>query len=421
VSLVSIILITGFTAGSYPAFYLSSFQPASILKGKSALQLSNSLLRRSLVVFQFVIAITLVCGMILVTRQLKYMQEENLGFSSSHKIVLPLRTQTAQANYFTLRNELSKISTVNNVTATDNIPGSKIFSDFGLYPEGSSMEKSVLVKNTWVQPNYLELMGIKLIAGRNFPETVNSESWNKVIINRSGARALGFTPEKIAGEKLYFDWQGDRYEFEVIGVMEDYHQLSLREEISPVLFRVNENPNHDFAIADVNSENISQTLAQLESTWKATNSDTPFEYSFLDENIQKQYAEDKKISMVITTFTIIAMIISCLGLYGLSTYMAEKRFKEIGVRKVLGASVQQIVVMMSNEFVRLVLISFVISVPLSFYAMTRWLEGFAYHISPDLSLYVLAGSAALLIAVLTISFESIRAASGNPINALRNE
>ena len=420
-SLTGITLVTGLMAGSYPAIYLSSFQPAKILKGKSALQSSNSVLRRSLVVFQFVIAITLVCGMIIVLRQLAYMQEQNLGFDSTHKIVLPLRTQSAKNNYLPLRNELAKISTVNGVTATNYIPGNNIFSDFGLYPDGSSMDKAVLVKNNWVEPNYLDMMGIQLIAGKNFPETRNSESWRKVILNRTAATELGFTPEEITGQMLHFDWQGDRYSFEVIGVMDDYHQVSLREAIDPVLFRVDQNPDHDFMIVDVSAQNISQSLSQFETTWKSVNIDTPFEYSFLDENIQKQYEEDRKISVVISTFTVIAMIISCLGLYGLSTYMAEKRFKEIGVRKVLGATVQQILVMMTGEFVKLVLIAFVIAVPLSLYSMSRWLEGFAYKISPDISLYVLAGSAALLIAIVTISFESIRAASGNPVNALRNE
>lgn len=420
-SLIAITLVTSLAAGSYPAFYLSSFKPANILKGKSVLNTANSLLRRSLVVFQFVIAITLVCGMIIVTRQINYMIEEDLGFNATHKIVLPLRTQSAQETFITLRNELSKIPSVNGITATNNIPGARVFSDFGLYPQGSSMEKAVLIRTNWVEPNYPELMGIKIIAGNDFPKTRNADSWNKIILNREAANKLGYTPEKIAGETLYFDWQGERYGFEVIGVMENYHQTSLKDAIYPLLFRVNEKPQHNFVVVDVDAQSISQSLAAFEKNWKSINPDTPFEYSFLDEHIQQQYEADRKVSLLISVFTVIAMIISCMGLYGLSTYMAERRFKEIGVRKVLGASVQQIVTMMSGEFVKLVLIAFVIAIPLSLYGMQKWLEGFAYKVSPDISLYLIAGCIALLIAVITISFESIKAASGNPVNALRNE
>lgn len=420
-SLSGIAIITGLVAGSYPAFYLSSFQPAAVLKGKAVYASSNSFLRRSLVVFQFVIAIALVCGMIIITKQLKFMEAKHLGFSADHKIVLPLRTQTAQANYTALRNELSKLASVNGITATNYIPGSNIFSDFGLYPQGSSMEKAVLVRNNWVEPNYLDLMDMKLIAGTNFPEVRSAESWRKVILNREAAKQLGFSPEEIVGQPLYFDWQGETYQFEVIGVMENYHQVSLKEVIKPVLFRVNETPNHATMIVDVDGRDIPHTLSSFEDAWKIINSDTPFEYSFLDENIQKQYNEDQKMSLMITLFTIIAMIISCLGLYGLSTYMAERRFKEIGVRKVMGASVNQIVGLMSKEFLKLVIIAFVIAVPLAWYTMNKWLEGFAYKMTIDALIFLYAGVGALAIALLTVSFESLKAASANPVKSLRSE
>jgi putative ABC transport system permease protein len=421
VASLAITLVTGLLAGSYPAFYLSSFKPSHILKGQSVLMSTNGLLRKSLVVFQFVIAITLVCGMIVVTRQLRYMQEQNLGFNQKHKLVLPLRTKQARDNYVALRDALSTMPSVNAVTATDRVPGDMIFSDFGLYPGGSSMEKAVLIRTNFVEPNFLNVMGIKVIAGQNFPETRNGESWRKLIVNREAAKQLGFTPDQIVGELLYFDWQGQRYDFEVIGVMENFHQTSLKEKIFPMLYRVNEKPQQSFAIVDVEGTQIDKTIASLQEVWTNVNQDTPFEYNFLDERIQKQYVEDRKVSVVINTFTIVAMIISCLGLYGLSTYMAEKRFKEIGVRKVLGASVSQIVAMMSSEFVKLVVVAFVIAVPLSVYCMNKWLEGFAYRINPDVMIYLLAGIIAFAIALLTISFESLKAASGNPVKALRNE
>jgi putative ABC transport system permease protein len=204
--------------------------------------------------------------------------------------------------------------------------------------------------------------------------------------------------------------------------MKDYHQTSLKENIEPLIF---ENPQgkdrYGFLMVSVTPTNFDQTVSAIETIWKKLVNNTPFEYTFLDENIRKQYDEDRKVSSIITSFTLIAMLISCLGLYGLSSYMAERRFKEIGVRKVMGASVNQIVGLMSFEFVKLVVIAFVIAVPISYYAMNQWLQGFAFHIPLDVTVFVLAGLAALLIALLTVSFESLRAATTNPIKSLRSE
>jgi putative ABC transport system permease protein len=412
-------LVTGFLAGSYPALYLSSFEPAKVLKGKMTAASSGGLMRKSLVVFQFVIAITLVCGMFIVTKQLKYMQQRDLGFDSTNKIILPLRSQSARDQHQTMRNELLTVPAIKDVAGVHWAPGGHIWNDFSLYPEGSTKEKAVMVKNSWIESNYLDLMDIKLVAGRGFTNNRESETQNKIIINRTAAEKLGFKPEEIVGRPLY---DRNATSFEVIGVMEDYHQVSLREEIYPILFRIPETASiHRFMIIDVTSENIPETISDIESTWKKLNPETPFEYSFLDDTIRKQYDEDKRVSRVITGFTVIAMIISCLGLYGLSTYMAERRFKEIGVRKVMGASVTQLVSMMSTEFMQLVVIAFVIAVPLAWYGITAWLQSFAYKTPVGITIFVAAGISALTIALLTVSFESMKAASGDPAKALRNE
>lgn len=422
---VLIAVITGLLAGSYPAFFLSSLKPTQVLKGKSLSTDGSQWLRKGLVVFQFVITITLISSIVIIQQQLNFIQSKSLGFNTDEVLMIPMRTAQATAQYTTLKTAFESIGGVKEVSATSSIPSTPLFRDWGVYKKGWTNEQSLKHDIVTVDIDYFKTMNIDLIAGRDFivgqdnvpGDTVNT---TKIILNEASLKAFEIPLSEAVGATIYFNPGGEPYEFTVIGVVKDFHQFSLHREIGPMLFIFAGNRNFfPYMAATINMKEYQAITTEMKKLWDERINNAPFESIFLNDNVKQLYSAEQRTSTMLTISTSIALLISCLGLYGLSVYVAERKTKEIGIRKVVGASVESIVGMLSKEYIKLIIISFAISVPLGYYFMNKWLEGFAYKISPGILVFVISGVVSFLVAWLTISFESFRAANKNPVETFR--
>lgn len=419
-------VITTLLAGSYPAFFLSSLKPAHILKGKS-LAGGSQWLRKTLVVVQFVITIALISSIIIIQQQLQYIQSKSLGFNTSQVMMIPLRTAQAAAQYTSLKTSFEGLSGVGTVSATSSIPSTPLTRDWGIFKQGATSDQTITHDIVNVDADYFKTMGIGLITGRDFivgQDNVPADtvSTTKIVVNESSLKAFGIPLETAVGSTIYFQPGAERYEFTVIGVVKDFHQFSLHRQIRPMLFMLSGNRNFfPYLAATVDMASYAQVEAAMKKIWNERISDAPFESIFLNDNIKTLYKAEERTSTILIISTTIALLISCLGLYGLSVYVAERKTKEIGIRKVVGASVQSIIAMLSKEYIRLIAIAFAISVPLGYYFMNRWLENFAYKIDVGVSVFLISGAVSFIVAWLTISFESFRAASKNPVDTFRNQ
>ena len=411
--LAGLTVVVTLLAGSFPALFLSSFSPATVLKGEVIKSGGTDWLRKGLVVAQFCISTGLIVGTLVVMQQLQFLQHQNLGFDKEHVIVID-RAQALGDQYLTFLNQLASIPTVEKTAAAQNLP-SKTHDSTIFRPEQPANYEETSLPYAFVDENYVDVLKLNVLEGRNFSMDFASDS-SAFIINEAAAEKLGW--ENPIGREL--DFANGYVKGPVIGVVEDYHFQSLHHEVEPMILIMAQG-NLPYITVRVRPGDLAENVSAIGALWKQFLPDSPFQYSFLDEDYQQLYENEQRMSTVFMIFAVLAIIIACLGLFGLAAYVAERRTKEIGIRKVLGASVPNIIAMLSKDFLVLVLVAALIAFPLAWWGMSNWLENFAYRTDLSWWIFVIAGLVMIAIALLIVASQAIKAAFTNPIEALRDE
>jgi putative ABC transport system permease protein len=414
-------------SGFYPALVLSSFRPVKVLKGKLARDSARTMLRKGLVIFQFMASIALIAGTFIVYNQLNYMMKSNLGVNIDQVVVVDrpgVAASDRDRKSFTtaidvFRSELRKDQSIESVTASTTIPGKQREFKEIVKRYGEPLGDSVTVRINSMDYDFMDVFKMKLLAGRNFSRDFPKDPDTSIIITESAARLLGFKkPEDAVGKILSIPAFGSN--LIVVGVVNDYHQLSLKKTLDPTVFYCGPYDGEYYSMR-VNASRIPQTLLHIQQSWTKAFPGNPFEYFFLDEYFNRQYANERKFGKLFTTFSILAILIGCLGLFGLSAYTAAQRIKEIGIRKVLGASATNIAIMLSKDFLKLIALAVLVATPITWFVMNLWLDQFAYRVKISWLIFIWSGSLAMLIALITVSFQAIKAAIANPVKSLRTE
>jgi len=416
---LTILLLTTLLGGFYPAFRLSSFNPVKTLKAQVHGSFKTSHLRSSFVIFQFAISIILIVGTFIVYKQLQYIQDKKLGFQKENMVYVPI-TGNSASRYKTMKEELLKNPDILAVSAKDCLPTTTLRNLVDFYWDDKKPGQEVMMELTGVDYQYFEELNISLLAGRSFSESFPGDASNAFILNEEAVKQTGL--ESPVGKK-FASWNQSGT---IVGIIKNTNFKSLHEKPNPQVYHIMKNIQEEAGLTGVmliklNGTKQAETLSFIEKTWKNLNADAPFEFHFLDQTYDQLYSSERRINLIFGYFSVLTILIACLGLFGLALYSADQRIKEISIRKVNGATISEVMAMLNKDFIRWVAISFVIATPIAYFVMHKWLENFAYKTTLSWWIFALAGLLVLGIALLTVSWQSWKAATRNPVEALRNE